>query len=579
VTDYAHLLNTPMSVTERTAITALVEHGSQNAAAEALGWKRTRLQSRLRAVQSRAAAAVADVPPPPPVHGRVTVLAPQVPASAPSATVARYLLTAAQNNTPVHPQFLANLEAYAAAIGATIMVSRYSYNVASYGRNSTKAGRAPGAAARQDLWYDPAITKYVCDDPERHGSCRWQLAPTAVDGLLWCADMNILPTAARPLSGLESYAGSSSGVFPHAKIALESVPVIGDRPPKFNFTTGAVTQRNYIAKKEGLKGEFHHQFGALLVEVDLQSGDWWARQINAMDDGTFYDLTRCVRDGVVSRGHRLLALNWGDVHASEIDPEVRAVNWGRAHGLAVIDVLRPEYQFWHDTFSMRNRGHHELKSFGSRYAKWAAGADADSVEREVKLTADLLKLAHRDWCTTVVVSSNHDRHLDRWLEEADYKTDPANAEFFLEAQLARVKAIRRGKDWDGLKWAIVEHPEYSVEDFCSGAADALTAVRFLSRDESFRIGPPGREIECGSHGDEGANGARGSAAGLSKLAVRMNVGHAHSACMRQGVAQAGVCNRRLPYAHGASSWSVSHVATLPNAKRQILTQRAGRLWL
>ncbi|MES2384501.1 MAG: hypothetical protein V4593_08125 [Pseudomonadota bacterium] len=565
-----------MSVTERTAIEALVEHGSQNLAADALGWKRTKLQSRLRAVQGRAARAATPEPEaPPPVHGHVSVQPNQVPATIPGATAARYILTAAQNNTPAHPAFLANLKAYAAAIGATIMVSRFSYNKSSYGAKATKAGRAPGVSDTAGLWYDPAILPYVCDDPERHGSCRWQLAPaTGADGgLVWCAEMNILPTAVLPLSGLESYTGAASGVFPHSKIALESVPVIGDRPPKMNYTTGAVTQRNYIAKKEGLKGEFHHQFGALLVEVDLVTGDWWARQLNATDDGAFYDLTFRVADGAVTRGHRIKAINWGDIHASEIDPTVRMVNWGASHGRAALDVLRPEVQLWHDTFSMRSRGHHELKSFGSRYAKHVAGIDHDSVEREVKLTADLLQLAHRDWCTTVVVSSNHDRHLDRWLEETDYKTDPVNAEFFLEAQLARVKAIREGRDWDGLKWAIT-WSRGALGDF------EFPAV-FLGRDESFTICGPDHPVECGSHGDEGPNGARGNAANLSKLGVRMNVGHAHSAALRHGLAQAGVCNRRLPYAHGPSSWSISHIATYANGKRAMLTQRGtpARLWL
>jgi hypothetical protein len=571
--DYASLLDLPMSTTERVAIEAPVVHGSQNVAADAIGWKRSKLQSRLRAVQARAAAA----PPgdePPPVHGAVAARAANPAPVAPGARVARYILTAAQNNTLVHTPFLANLEAYAAAMGATIMVSRFSYNKATYGAKATKAGRAPGAADTEGLWYDPAIAHYVCDDPARHGSCRWQLAPASADGdggLVWCAEMNILPTAVRPLSGLESYSGPASGVFPHAKICLESVPVIGERPPKFNYTTGAVTQRNYVAKKEGIKAEFHHAYGALFVEADLVSGMWWARQLNATDDGAFYDLTRRVANGRVTLGHRLLAFNPGDVHASEIDPTTRTCIWGRGGAL---DILRPEHQFWHDTFSHRNRSHHELKSFEARYAKWAAGDAADSVEHEVRVAAELLAEAHRDWCTTVVVSSNHDRHIDRWLDEADYKQDPANAEFFLEAQLERARIIRAlgPRQWDGLRWAIERQWRL---------ANALWPVRFLGRDESFRIGPPGHEIECGSHGDEGPNGARGNASNLSRIPIRMNVGHAHSACLREGLAQAGVCHRpkQSSYAHGASSWSTSHILTYQNGKRCIATERGGRLWL
>lgn len=570
--EYASLLELPMTETERTAIMALVKHGSQNRAAEALGWKRTRVQSRLRSVQARArAAAAVSGSTAPKVDGHVGVAPANVPAHLAGATTARYLLTAAQNNTHVHADFLTNLEAYAAFIGARIMVARFSYNKAAYGANSTKAGRGPTGADTAGMWYDPAIAAYVCDDPERHGSCRWQLAP-GESGLLWCAEMNILPTAVHPLSGLDAYSGSASGVFPHAKIALESVPVIGDREPKFLYTTGAITQRNYIAKKEGLKAEFHHQFGALLVEVDLATGDWWARQINADDSGAFMDLTRRVADGEVTTGHSLLAIAWGDVHASEIDPKVRAVNWGKPG--CVIDVLRPKYQIWHDTFSMRSRSHHEQKSFAARAEKFFMGPDADTVESELEDTATLMGIAHRDWCEMVVVSSNHDRHLERWLDEADYKADLPNAEFFLEMQLARVRALRvgGGGEWNALEWALVQRPTQCPAPGALGA-------RFLGRDESFRIGPPGHEIECGAHGDEGPDGARGNTSNLSRLSVRIVKGHDHKATIRHGVFSSGVCNRRLAYAHGPSSWSISHTAVYTNGKRCILTQRAGKLWL
>lgn len=560
MTSYDHLLPFAKTELEQEVIETLIETGSQNAAAEDLGWKRTKVQSHLRRVQARAAKAPAPEPVPV-LEGKVHARQFQQPDT--DGATARYILTAAQNNTPVHADFLTNLEAYAAHVGARIMVSRFTYNKSAYSNaKSKKPGTAKGSDT-ESLWYDPAIAPYVCDDPERHGSCRWQLAPD----LIWCAEMNILPTAVRPLSGLESYAGPASGIFPHAKIALESVPVIGDRPPKINYTTGAVTQRNYLAKKEGLKGEFHHAYGALIVEVDLVTGDWWARQLNASDDGNFQDLTRIVADGRVSAGVGVLAINWGDVHASEIDPEVRAANWNAG---GAIDSLRPTYQFFHDTHSHRARSHHEQKDFAKRYEKHVRAAEHpenELVEAEIDVAAELLALAARDWCMTVVVSSNHDRHGERWLNETWHQDDLPNADFLLEAQLAQVQAIKAGRgDWTFLEWALRR-------------ADCPGSVRFLARDDSFLIGPAGHEIECGQHGDEGPDGSRGNTANLSRLAVRINKGHDHKATIRDGVYSAGVCARRLDYAHGPSSWSVSHIVTYGSGKRALLTMRGGRYWL
>lgn len=470
-----------------------------------------------------------------------------------------YILTCAQNNTYAHAAFLRNLLAlrdHEAAMGTPceLKIARFSYNLSAYAHpQATKAGRVK---SEDRLWFDPAIEPYVCDDPERHGSCRWELA----DGLVWCAEMNILPTAVRPLSGLDAYAGQSSGVFPHAKVALESVPVMPGRNPKFNFTTGTCTQRNYIQKKEGIKAEFHHAYAALLVEVD-EHGNWWARHLNATPDGSFYDLTRRVRGGKVTDGHRLEALQWGDVHASEIDADVRDLNWREG---GTLDVLRPKYQFMHDLFSMRSRSHHEMKSYEARIGKFRT--TLDSVRAEVEVTAKLLADAARPWCKTVVVSSNHDRHLERWLDDADYKADLENAEFFLTAQLERTRALQSNPEasWPVLPWAL-------------RGAGAPAAVRYLGRDESFII-CPAHPVECGQHGDEGINGARGSTAAYVRMSMRQNKGHDHTAAIRDGVVSAGVCARTLRYAHGPSSWSVSHIGTYRNGKRVILTQRAGKMW-
>jgi hypothetical protein len=57
VKDYASLMLLPMTTLERETIEALVYYGSQQAAADGLGWKRSRVQSRLRAVQARQKAA------------------------------------------------------------------------------------------------------------------------------------------------------------------------------------------------------------------------------------------------------------------------------------------------------------------------------------------------------------------------------------------------------------------------------------------------------------------------------------------------------------------------------------------
>lgn len=460
--------------------------------------------------------------------------------------IKRYILTAAQNNTHVHDAFWRNLQAFAAEFDAEIHVSRFTYNKNAFAQAEVKPG-TKSVSDYDDCWYDERLSDFYSDEP-------LQLAP----GLVWCGEMNILPTAVRPLSGFETYTGRNSGIFPHVKIALESIVAMAGEGTKFNYTTGAVTLRNYIQKKAGLKADFHHSFGALLVEID-SSGTWFCRQLNATNDGTFYDLNVKVSKGRVTAGHRVEAINWGDSHAVETDPVVKALAWGDG---GMLDVLRPKFQFHHDLFSMRSRSHHEDKDCHARFRHHVNGRE--SVEAEARETAEFLNATLRPFCKTVIVDSNHDQHLTRWLRDADFKKDPVNARFYLAAQDRLYHAIAtKEDDFHLLEWVLRTY----------GAA---RTARFLRQDESFIIcAGSGGGIECGMHGDFGSNGARGSLRGLVKLGRKFNVGHSHSAGIHDGGYQAGTSSRlRLPYIKGPSSHSHSHIVTYPSGKRCIVTMYA-----
>lgn len=466
----------------------------------------------------------------------------------PQSGVRRYILTSAQNNTPVYKDCWYNLLALAHHYDAQVMVSRYTYDKSSYGENAVK----PGTHRPSDydgLWYDPEVLPYASDD-------RVELAP----GLVWCGELNILPTAVGPLSGLESYTGRSSAVVPHAKFAMDSVASGKAEATKFNYTTGTVTQRNYIQKKAGLKAEHAHGYGAVLAEV-AADGSWFVRQLKATPDGSVRDLDLLARGGVVTEGHRVEAITWGDVHTRMVDPGVRELCWGEG---GMLDALRPRFQFVHDVLDFRSRNHHDAKNGLRLYARHASGSE--SVEDEVREVGELLDYASRDWCETVVVDSNHDRAMERWLVETDYRRDPVNAVYYLEASLAVHRALRDGDDgFHLLEWAVRR----------SGHGHA---ARFLREDESFVVcRDHSGGIECGMHGHLGPNGMRGNIRAFAKMGRRANVGHAHSAAIYHGVFQAGTSSMMdLGYNRGPSSWSHSHVVTYPEGTRSVVTMWKGR---
>lgn len=481
----------------------------------------------------------------------------------PKKGVKRYIVAAAQTQTKVNKGFWNNLLALAKYYDAEVLVAPFAYNKQAFGHQSNSK---PGAKSGENELFsamDPALAPYLVSD-------RVQLAK----GLVFCAEVQILPTATDPLSGLETYTGRASGIFPHAKIELRSVPSMRDEPTKFNYTTGCVTRHNYIQKKAGQKGEFHHAYGALIVEVTKDG--WWVRQLNADKYNTVYDLDICaahddeIGASIFSAGGAE-ALVSGDVHVAELDPEVKEATWGKD---GLVDLLAPRVQVLHDVFDMRSRPWQDEQSFHRQFEKHVK--KQESVEDEVRECAMVLNELCGKVGETIIVRSNHDLKLEKWLDTGDYKKDLVNAPFFLRAQLAKVSAILRGdKSFNVLKWAIT-----SVATSHQFTALLGKGVRYLAEDESYILCPEaGGGIECGSHGHLGVNGARGTPKGFTKMARKMIIGDKHSAGIYGGVYVTGTCTgRNVAYAKGPSSWSPTDCVVYRNGKRALVTMWRGRFF-
>lgn len=459
--------------------------------------------------------------------------------------VTRYIVTSAQNNTKINEPLWANLLALSKHYNAQILIGSFTYNFNRFGKLSVKRGT--DKPKEKALWYDSRLVPYLCDE-------RIALA----DSLLLCNELNILPTAQNPLSGLEVYAGRKSSIFPHVKQDMRSIAAMRDEGVKFNYCTGTVTKKNYIQKKAGLLGEFHHQAGALLVEVDHES-NWFVRQLSANAQGTICDLDITVEGGCVKTGQRVVAVTWGDLHSSSIDQTVKALAVGSG---GILDTLRPQYQFIHDAMEGVATSHHSWHDCHATFKAFQRGLH--DVTKELSLTAGVLGEYNRPWCKSVLVSSNHDsKWLKTWLRDFNYKEDPTNAILFLEMQLALYKAIAAGdKRFNLLEWSLdrVGMPK---------------GIAFLGDDESFTT--CGKQIENGLHGDHGVNGSRATPDQLSKVGRKAIIAHSHVAGIYSGLFVAGTSATLNPdYATGPSSWSHSHCLTYSNKRRAIITCSGGK---
>jgi hypothetical protein len=444
--------------------------------------------------------------------------------------IKRFVITSAQNATPLHEPFFMALKQYCAHNDAELVVIPIRY------KNPTS--RFTESQAGAEVW-DPALAPYLYNQRKKLN-----------ENLILLGDIKVQPTATKPLSAFEAITAGESGILGHTKLQFKTVAAPQGRFPKILTTTGACTVKNYTDSKAGKKGEFHHTIGACAVDIDGKK--FHMRQINATRDGSFIDYTTEYTPHGVYEADPALALIFGDTHRKFIDKKVEAATFG-PNGM--VDQFNPEHLVFHDLHDGYARNpHHRLNPF-NEIAK--RQTDMHIVEKEVMEDIEWLKKVVGNRKGTIV-ASNHDDFFARWIMDTDWRRDPDNAEFYLETAKQMVQSVKMTES--GM--SVVDPFVYWVNKLKGQAP-----ITCLGRGDSFNLAG----IELSLHGDKGPNGSRGSRENLRRIGVKTVVGHSHSPGIEEGCYQAGTSTPlQLEYNTGPSSWLQCHVVLYANGKRSLL---------
>ncbi len=434
----------------------------------------------------------------------------------------RFIITWAQNDTDVHEGFISNIEKYAQFIDADIHVIAGRY------KNPTSVF----ADREYDTWSE-RIEDYL--DANRHDVHKY---------LSIMSDVKIQPTAVDPMTGLQGMSGINSCIFGSPKVQLETIPVLEGNRPKMMLTTGACTLKNYTDSKAGKKGEFHHTLGFVVVEIKDEDV-FFVRQVTATNDGDFTDLffktsySLASSKSTVSRIDRIEAIVWGDLHYGKHDPKIFEST------LELMQELKPNHVVLHDVFDGNSINHHDQKNPFVQYEKEKSGEN--SLRRELdELMAGLKRIEKYN---VVIVRSNHDDFIDRWLRDIDWRRSvtPKNSLEYMQFS----SALLSGAAPDGIVPYVIK------QEFPS--------FKTLGRDASYIV----KDWELGQHGDIGSSGSRGSLVQFRKLNTKIIVGHYHAPGRKDGALAVGTSTHlRVGYNRGASGWLQSHVIIHEDGKAQ-----------
>ena len=431
-----------------------------------------------------------------------------------------FIITWAQNDTPIHKKFLENVLAYKDHLDASfhVIAGRYKNPTSIWSNNSKNA----------DFWH-PKVVPFL--DAARHNLHK---------NLQVLSDIKIPPTGATPLSGLNSVTGLESCIVGHPRQHVKSLPILDGYPHKLLLSTGACTVSNYTDSKSGKKGEFHHTIGFTIVELDGKH--FHIRQVSADSKGNFYDLHKRVKDGEVlenTEGAEVAVL--GDIHVAHNDKKATEISF------KMLDRMKPNHTMIHDIADCESISHHEEDDPFRLMEKEENGTGDLRKELDIMLewVSDRLKY------NLVIVRSNHDDFLDRWLKSVDWRRARNKRMFLFGSNILATEKVAQKKGV--ISWML----ENEFGD----------KIKTLGLDDSFRI----MDWELSVHGHVGANGSRGGHNQYKNMNTKMITGHTHSPNRGDGHVTVGTNSAlRVGYNKGASGWMHANALIYPDGKAQLV---------
>lgn len=426
-----------------------------------------------------------------------------------------HIITSAQNATNIHVKFWDNIQAYAEYLGAEIEVIPIRY------KNPTSTFSEKGSD-----WWDSRLHDNLI-------ATRFNLNKR----LCVAADVKMQPTASMPLSGMEGLTKGDSCILGHPRQHFTTIPSMNPEDAKFLMSTGSVTLENYTDSKAGKKGEFHHTFGFVIVEI-VDDEVFFIRQVSANKDGSFYDFNLRVSDKEVTKIDKVQGMILGDLHLGH------HCDYALEQTFQMIDLFKPKHIALHDIMDGSCISHHEKKDPFIALKREQDGSW--DLESEIGMVVDFLETLPSD-SKIVIVKSNHDEFIDRWLLDNDWRKEKNKYAYLKYSKLKADGELPNG---------ILP---YNV------ALKFGERVKCLTEDESYKVA----DVELGVHGHVGNAGSRGSAIQFKRLNTKLVTAHTHSPLKLDNLVTVGTLTKlRVGYNRGLSSWYNGNAIIHPNGKVQ-----------
>lgn len=438
-----------------------------------------------------------------------------------------FVISGVQNDTEINQQFLASINGYCDRRNAKLILMPIKFKY------------------RETSEFRVESESMIFDSLALHPKLRLM------------ANLPINPAIESPLSSLENMSKGDSLIVAGTTLQMMMLPTLGTSPALVH-STGAISYPNVTTTKQGIKCAFNHSFAALVVEIDDDT--FHIRVLNGDDNNGFYDIDGYQSGNIFTQLKSIEALVMGDVHVANVSESVVSATFTDYN--SIVNTLNPKNIVLHDLLDMASENHHNVDIF-SKFTNHINMKN--NVENELNETAQFLVDYIPAGTNAVIVESNHNAHLDKWL--LDYPTKHqtlVNSKFYHRMMYAMLDNIEStGKKQNSFELWLNDYTE-----------NDLPNLVFTSNYESYKI----KDVELKLHGDRGIGGARGNSISFAKLPVKTITGHSHSAKIHLGNWVTGTSSKlNLGYNDGTpTTWVNAHVIIYNNGCRQMLIINDGK---
>lgn len=437
--------------------------------------------------------------------------------------VKKYLITSAQYNADLNKELYSSMKKYCVENDSQLIV------VPMTGKNITE---------------EPILHPTLQEDPDIIITDSYKF-----NNNLRLRDFGVRPQQINPLTGLERFAqGDTSYILPSTKQVQKYIANSLNELPKTLITTGSITHPYYNERhRVGRIAKWDHEYGGVVAEVE-NNKIFHLRHLSAMKNGKYTDLGFNYENNRKPRFSRAEALIIGDSH-----PTILCKKHYKATK-EQISVLKPKRIFLHDVFDGMSISHHYKGKNGDYYRAWEK--QGLNLEKELKLTLDTIKQYAEGYKGEIyIVASNHDEHLNRYLDEGRFIRDKGNDLIASQIYSGYLQGLN------------------PLEYGLSLVGELPSNITFLDRNDDLKI----RGYQLSRHGDRGSSGGRGSQRSNEAAHGKSIVGHSHTPSKIRKTYTVGTSTILNPdYVKGYySSWVNTNAVLYSNGTVQLLNTLKG----